>query len=114
MTPQAVCKTSWPMDAFRFVAKLPDQLIVDGLRTQPAVFSDPMTIAARGRSRRSKDEIAMGIQRLALRGVQFGLAPDILTSCHSLYGLTRNTESVRRCHSRSKQNHEGQSNHAGI
>jgi hypothetical protein len=52
------------MDAFGFVAKGPDEVIVKGTRYQGAAFFDPVTISARVCSRSSKDEIAMRVRRL--------------------------------------------------
>ena len=52
------------MDAFGFVAKGPDEVIVKGTRYQGAAFFNPMAISARVCSRGSKDEIAVRVRRL--------------------------------------------------
>lgn len=110
MTPQAVRKASRPMDTLGFFAKVPDQSIVDRLGVQAAVFSYPMTILAGSRSRRSKDEIAMGIQHVAFRGLDPGLSPDSLISRHSRHDWNRSADATQRYHSRAKKYHEDQSN----
>jgi hypothetical protein len=52
------------MDALGFVAKRPDEVIVEGTGDYRTAFFDRMTVPARLRSCDSKDEIAMRVRRL--------------------------------------------------
>jgi hypothetical protein len=52
------------MDAFGFVAKRPDEVIVERTGDYRTAFFDRMTVPARFRSCDSKDEIAMRVRRL--------------------------------------------------
>jgi hypothetical protein len=70
------------MDTLRLLAKGLHQVIVDRLGGQAAAFSNSMAIPTRCRTRRSKDEIAVGILHEAFCVVGFDLSAGILISRH--------------------------------
>jgi hypothetical protein len=95
MTTKAIGKSAWPMDAFRFVAKLPHKVVVHRLRTQGAAPSDYVAISARARSRGSEDKITMGIQYL-ISGVANSNRPSRFGMSHH---TMRDDNDVEREHS---------------
>ena len=64
MTPKAIGKSTRPVNAFGFVAKRPDEVIVEGTGDHGTAFFECMTVPARFRSCDSKDEIAVRVRRL--------------------------------------------------
>lgn len=95
MATQAVRKAPRSMDTLRFLAKVSDQVIIDRLGAQAAAFSDSMTIPARCRSRRSKDQIAMGIQHMDILVLVLGLSPDTLVNRRDRRDLNRDLDAAQ-------------------
>ena len=82
MATQTVRKASRSMDTLRSLAKVSDEVIIDRLGAQASAFSDSMTFPA-CRSRRSKDQVAMGIQHMAILVWDPSLSPDALFNCRN-------------------------------
>lgn len=88
MATQTVRKASRSMDTLRFLAKASDEVIIDRLGAQASGFPDSMTIPARCRSRRSKDQVTMGIQHMAILVWDPSFSPDALFNCRNRRDLT--------------------------